>query len=226
MLGADSLNYFYGMNALLKERFPMLEDALLEELERAGSMRFLEAGTWLIKTGQNIRSTALVLSGSIKVFRESEEGGEFLVYFLKPGNACAISMICAMKSDTSEVSAMATEDSEVLMVPLDLMDAWMMRYKSWNRFVLGNYRERFEELLQVIDQIAFHSLDERLEFHLKRMAEQSGRRIIQASHQDIAADLNSSREVISRLLKKMEQNGLVTLQRNQIHWNGPIKTYA
>jgi len=226
MLGADSLNYFYGMNALLKERFPMLEDTLLEELERAGSMRFLEAGTWLIKTGQNIRSTALVLSGSIKVFRESEEGGEFLVYFLKPGNACAISMICAMKSDTSEVSAMATEDSEVLMVPLDLMDAWMMRYKSWNRFVLGNYRERFEELLQVIDQIAFHSLDERLEFHLKRMAEQSGRRIIQASHQDIAADLNSSREVISRLLKKMEQKGLVTLQRNQIHWNGPIKTYA
>jgi len=226
MLGADSLNYFYGMNALLKERFPMLEDALLEELERAGSMRFLEAGTWLIKTGQNIRSTALVLSGSIKVFRESEEGGEFLVYFLKPGNACAISMICAMKSDTSEVSAMATEDSEVLMVPLDLMDAWMMRYKSWNRFVLGNYRERFEELLQVIDQIAFHSLDERLEFHLKRMAEQSGRRIIQASHQDIAADLNSSREVISRLLKKMEQKGLVTLQRNQIHWNGPLKTYA
>jgi len=200
----------------------MLELALLEELERVGTLRHVRAGEELIKTGQYIRSTALVLSGSIKVFRESEDGGEFLVYYLKPGNACAISMICAMKSDTSEVSAIAIEDSEVLMVPLELMDAWMMRYKSWNRFVLGNYRERFEELLQVIDQIAFHSLDERLEFHLNRLAGNGGSRAIQASHQDIANDLNSSREVISRLLKKMEQKGLVSLQRNQIRWNGNI----
>ncbi len=200
----------------------MLELALLEELERVGTLRHVQAGEELIKTGQYIRSTALVLSGSIKVFRESEDGGEFLVYYLKPGNACAISMICAMKSDTSEVSAIAIDDSEVLMVPLELMDAWMMRYKSWNRFVLGNYRERFEELLQVIDQIAFHSLDERLEFHLKRLAGNGGSRDIQASHQDIANDLNSSREVISRLLKKMEQKGLVSLQRNQIRWNGNI----
>jgi CRP/FNR family transcriptional regulator len=197
----------------------MLELPLLEELSQVGKIRNLQAGDELIKIGQYIRSTVLVVGGSIKVFRESEEGGEFLVYYLKSGNACAISMICAMKSDTSEVSAIATEDSEVLLVPLELMDSWMMRYTSWNRFVLGNYRERFEELLQVIDQIAFRSLDERLEFHLKRLADNAGSLTIQASHQDIANDLNSSREVISRLLKKMEQKGLLSLQRNQIHLN-------
>lgn len=207
------------MIELLKTRFPMLELPLLEELSQVGKIRNLQAGDELIKIGQYIRSTVLVVGGSIKVFRESEEGGEFLVYYLKSGNACAISMICAMKSDTSEVSAIATEDSEVLLVPLELMDSWMMRYTSWNRFVLGNYRERFEELLQVIDQIAFRSLDERLEFHLKRLADNAGSLTIQASHQDIANDLNSSREVISRLLKKMEQKGLLSLQRNQIHLN-------
>lgn len=91
--------------------------------------------------------------------------------------------------------------------------------------MLGNYRERFEELLQVIDQIAFRSLDERLEFHLKRLANNAGSRNIQASHQDIAHDLNSSREVISRLLKKMEQKGLLSLQRNHIQLNEHFKIH-
>jgi CRP/FNR family transcriptional regulator len=203
----------------LKQRFPMLELPLLEEMAAVGSIKFVQAGDVLIQTGQYIRSTVLVMSGNIKIFRESEEGGEFLVYYLRPGNACAVSMICAMKRDTSEVSAIAVDDSEVLLVPLERMDTWMMRYTSWNHFVLGNYRERFEELLQVVDQIAFRSLDERLEFHLQRLAKHSNSRTIQASHQDIANDLNSSREVISRLLKKMEQKGLVTLQRNQIILN-------
>lgn len=203
----------------LKQRFPMLELPLLEEMAAVGNIKFVQAGDVLIQTGQYIRSTVLVISGNIKIFRESEEGGEFLVYYLRPGNACAVSMICAMKRDTSEVSAIAVDDSEVLLVPLERMDTWMMRYTSWNHFVLGNYRERFEELLQVVDQIAFRSLDERLEFHLQRLAKHSNSRTIQASHQDIANDLNSSREVISRLLKKMEQKGLVTLQRNQIILN-------
>lgn len=203
----------------LKQRFPMLELPLLEEMAAVGNIKFVQAGDVLIQTGQYIRSTVLVISGNIKIFRESEEGGEFLVYYLRPGNACAVSMICAMKRDTSEVSAIAVDDSEVLLVPLERMDTWMMRYTSWNHFVLGNYRERFEELLQVVDQIAFRSLDERLEFHLQRLAKHSNSHTIQASHQDIANDLNSSREVISRLLKKMEQKGLVTLQRNQIILN-------
>lgn len=203
----------------------MLELPLLEALAEVGKIKHVQAGDELIQTGQYIRSTVLVISGSIKVFRESEDGGEFLVYYLRPGNACAVSMICAMKSDTSEVSATAVEDSEVLLVPLELMDSWMMRYTSWNRFVLGNYRERFEELLQVVDQIAFRSLDERLEFHLRRLAKNGESKSIQASHQDIANDLNSSREVISRLLKKMEQKGLVSLQRNQIILNERFGTH-
>jgi CRP/FNR family transcriptional regulator len=209
----------------LKQRFPMLELPLLEEMAAVGSIKFVQAGDVLIQTGQYIRSTVLVMSGNIKIFRESEDGGEFLVYYLRPGNACAVSMICAMKRDTSEVSAIAVDDSEVLLVPLERMDTWMMRYSSWNHFVLGNYRERFEELLQVVDQIAFRSLDERLEFHLQRLAKHSNSRTIQASHQDIANDLNSSREVISRLLKKMEQKGLVTLQRNQIILNERFSTH-
>ncbi|MBL7838105.1 MAG: Crp/Fnr family transcriptional regulator, partial [Bacteroidetes bacterium] len=133
-----------------------------------------------------------------------------------PGQACAISMICATKMETSKIMARVMEDAEVLMVPLNLMEKWMGEFKSWYEFVVTTYRNRFEELLTVLDQVAFRSMDERLEFYLKRHADNNQSKIIPLSHQEIANELNSSREVISRLLKKMEQRGLVRLNRNNI----------
>jgi CRP/FNR family transcriptional regulator len=118
--------------------------------------------------------------------------------------------------EKSSITAVATEESLLLSVPLPQMEKWAREYKSWYDFVVGTYRNRFEELLQVLDQVAFRNMDERLEFYLKRQSRQGDLRIIQISHQQIANDLNSTREVISRLLKKMEQRGLLKLNRNNI----------
>lgn len=199
-----------------KEQFPHFEPGLIELIEKEAVQRSFNAGDIIMRTGQYIKSTVLVLEGRIKIYRENQDGGEFLMYYLQPGQACAVSMICAIQSGTSEIMAMAEEDSEVLMIPVHLMDDMMNQYKSWYQFVIQTYRGRFDELLSVVDNIAFRNMDERLEFYIKRYVEKAGKQNLEISHQQIADDLNSSREVISRLLKKMEQRGLVKLYRNMI----------
>lgn len=199
-----------------KTIFPQFEDGLMNQITSQAVEKTFAAGEVIMRTGQYIKSTVLVVSGRIKIYRENEEGGEFLMYYLGPGQACAVSMICALQSQTSEIMARAEEDTDVLMIPIQLVDELMSRYKSWNQFVIQTYRQRFEELLIVIDHIAFRNMDERLEFYLKRHAEETGKKTISLSHQEIADDLASSREVISRLLKKMEQRKLVQLHRNMI----------
>lgn len=206
-----------------KKLFPQFEPELISIMERESSFKSYKAGEVIMRKGQYIRSTVLVLDGRVKIYRENEEGGEFLMYYLQPGEACAVSMICAVQSEASEVMARAEEDTELLMLPIQLMDELMNKYKSWYQFVIRTYRSRFDELLTVIDNIAFRNMDERLEFYLQRHMQATGKSQIELSHQQIAEDLNSSREVISRLLKKMEQRGLVSLHRNMIEWMGSYK---
>lgn len=199
-----------------KELFPQFETELTDIINKQAVERVFHPGEVIMRTGQFIKSTILVLKGRIKVYRENEEGGEFLMYYLGPGEACAISMICTIQSKASEVMAKAIEETEVLLIPIQLMDQLMNTYKSWYQFVIQTYRSRFDELLEVIDNVAFRNMDERLEFYLKRYRDETGKHVVEISHQDIAYDLNSSREVISRLLKKMEQLGKVKLSRNAI----------
>lgn len=199
-----------------KQLFPQFEPELIDLIEKNAIERSFSAGEVIMRTGQYIKSTALVLEGQIKIYRENPDGGEFLMYYLGPGQACAVSMICAIQSQTSEIMAQAEEDTEVLMIPIQLMDDMMNKYKTWYQFVIQTYRSRFDELLTVLDNIAFRNMDERLEFYLKRHSDKIGKKNIELSHQQIADDLNSSREVISRLLKKMEQRNLVKLHRNMI----------
>jgi CRP/FNR family transcriptional regulator, anaerobic regulatory protein len=199
-----------------KQLFPQFEPALVERIEKEAVQRSFYSGDVIMRTGQYIKSAVLVLEGRIKIYRENQDGGEFLMYYLEPGQACAVSMICAIQSQTSEIMAVAEENTEVLMIPIQLMDELMNTYKSWYQFVIQTYRGRFDELLSVVDNIAFRNMDERLEFYLKRHAGDGNRKNIELSHQQIADDLNSSREVISRLLKKMEQRNLVKLHRNMI----------
>ena len=199
-----------------KKLFQQFEPELLEILDKNAIERSFHAGEEIVRTGQYIKSTVLVLSGRIKIYRQNDEGSEFLIYYLGPGEACAISLICALQSQTSEITAKAVEDTEVLMLPVQLMDDLMIKFKSWSHFVIQTYRYRFDEMLTVIDNIAFKNMDERLEFYLKRSKTDSGKLILNLTHQQIADDLNSSREVISRLLKKMEQLGKIKLNRNSI----------
>ncbi len=200
----------------VSEVFPTFSKQLAQEIEQQAELRTYPAGETIMRTGQYIKSTMLLLSGTIKIYREDEEGNEYFMYYLHPGQACAISLICAARSEASQVMAIAIEDSEVLLIPLEKMEKWMAGEKSWYEFVIETYHDRFEELLSVLDSVAFRAMDERLEFYLKRHLETTGSKLIQLSHQEIASDLNSSREVISRLLKKMEQRGMLKLYRNQI----------
>ena len=201
----------------LKRIFPNLESGLLEEIIEHGTIREVKAGDTLLRVGQTIRSTMLIVEGMVKLYREDEEGKEFFIYHLDAGQACSLSMICATRQETSEVLAKALTDATVLSIPLEFMDQWMGKYRSWYQFVISSYRNRFEELLRTIDAIAFSNMDQRLEDYLKKQVARLGNNL-KMTHQEIAADLNSSREVISRLLKKMETKGWVLIHRNSIEW--------
>ena len=199
----------------IQEKFSHLEEPLLAEIKRESVIRPLEEGADVLQTGQFIRSTILVSSGLLKIYREDDEGNEFLMYYLQPGDACALSMMCTVRNEKSGIMARAVVPSEVILVPAHLTELWLSKYKTWNQFVISSYRQRFEELLQTLDSVAFKALDERLLFYLKRYQGVQGKEV-KLSHQQIAEELNSSREVISRLLKKLEQRGSVQLHRNYI----------
>ncbi|MES2645769.1 MAG: Crp/Fnr family transcriptional regulator [Bacteroidota bacterium] len=201
----------------LKILFPVLEDDLYDEMVQHGTIKKVKAGDTILKVGQTIRSTMLILEGLVKLYREDDQGKEFFIYHLDAGDACSLSMVCAAKHETSEVLAKALTDATILSIPLEFMEQWMSKYKSWYQFVITSYRNRFEELLQTIDAIAFSNMDERLESYIEKQVSRLGNHL-KITHQDIATDLNSSREVISRLLKKMEAKGWVVIHRNAIEW--------
>ena len=201
----------------LVQLFPDWEKELYEEVLEHATFKTAEAGSILLKKGQNIKSAMLVTEGAVKLYQEDEEGSEFFMYHLNPGEACAVTLVCNFHLEQSQVLAKALTDISYISIPLEYMDKWLQQYKSWHYFVIRTYRSRYEELLKTINEIAFKNMDERLEFYIKRQVEQSGK-TVRLTHQDIANDLNTSREVISRLLKKMENNGWISLSRNAFDW--------
>ncbi len=196
--------------------FPDLEPGLRQEMADKGKILEVPAGQILLQTGQNIRSTIIVLDGLLKLYRESDEGSEYFMYHLLPGDGCALSLICDRTFRTSSVTAKADTDSVLLVVPLDDTEHWMREYRTWYHFVVGTYRKRYEELLDTIDHIAFQNMDERLEFYLRRHCKSLGTKVLQMTNTEIATELNSSREVISRLMKKLSENGKIRLLKSGI----------
>lgn len=200
----------------LHKIFPQFDPELIKHLEKIGQVIEVGEGEMMMRTGQYFKQALLLLEGRVKLYREGDDGAEFFLYYLEPGNACALSIICATRNETSEIKAIAVEPVKALAIPLQHMDSLMRDHRQWYYFVLETYRTRFEELLQVIDQIAFHSMDEKLEFYLKRQFDTLKSDTISVTHQQIADDLNSSREVISRLLKKLENRNRISISRNEI----------
>jgi len=196
--------------------FPDLEEGLLHELQEKGRILEVKAGQTLIQSGQNIRNTMIVLEGLVKLYRESEDGGEFFMYHLHPGDGCALSLICDRTFRASSVTATAVTDTVLLVVPIDETENWMRQYRTWYHFVVGTYRKRYEELLETIDHIAFQNMDERLEFYLRRHRDALNTNVLEITNTQIAQELNSSREVISRLMKKLAEAGKVRLLKNGI----------
>lgn len=200
----------------LQTIFPQFDGELLAHLEAIGQVTTFEEGSMLMRPGQYFKNSLLILDGRVKLYREGDDGEEFFLYYLEQGSACALSMICAAKNETSAIKAKAMSPVKALAIPIQFMDGLMRDHKQWYYFVLETYRSRFEELLEVIDQVAFHSMDQKLEFYLKRQFDSFKSNKITVTHQEIADDLNSSREVISRLLKKMESQNRITVSRNEI----------
>ncbi|MEK0440742.1 MAG: hypothetical protein RLZZ504_1658 [Bacteroidota bacterium] len=200
--------------------FADFEPNLVEALIDNSIVKSFDANEAIIRTGQFMPSTVLVLEGRVKVYRDSDDGSEFFLYYLTPGQACAVSMSCAARMESSQITAIATESTKLIMFPVQTMNEWMKEYRSWYEFVISTYRKRFDEVLNVLDHVAFRGMDERLEFYLKNQWKSCGCSDIPINHQTIAQDLNSSREVISRLLKKMEQRNMLALHRNHIEIKG------
>lgn len=198
----------------LNTLFPSFERELVTDMAGKATIREFRAGQLIMKTGQNIRSTMLITRGLVKIYREDDEGNEFFMYYLQPGQACALSMICATKQETSQIMARAVTDTESISIPLEYMDKWMTEYKTWYHFVLESYRARFEEMLVTVDHIAFRHMDERLLFYLQKQQDTLKTRRLPISITEIATDLNSSREVISRLLKKLAEKGHIRMEKN------------
>lgn len=197
----------------LRGRFEL---PLVEELARVGKKRVVSAGSYIIRPGEYIRFVPLIITGSVKVMRPDQEGREALLYYLGGLDTCALSLTCCMNGKRSEITAVAEEETEMIVIPVDKVDEWMCRFSSWKQFVFFTYQKRFDNLLETIDEIIFHKLDERLLTYLQKKAASCQCWELAITHEEIAQELATSREVISRLLKQLEKSGQVRLTRNKI----------
>ena len=194
---------------------------LKAELASISSIHKFEAGTVILKQGGYIKVIPLMISGLAKVFKqESENGNEVLLYYIKPGESCAMSMITLLRNDTSKVKAVIEEDAEIVVIPADKALLIAKKYPKWNDFIYNLFNQKYEELLNVVEILTFSNKDKRLIEYLKKEARLKGSSILKTTHQQIAYDLGSSREVISRLLKKLETEGAIILRQGEVELLG------
>lgn len=189
---------------------------LLEELSKAGQYKRVAAGDYLIRPGEYIRSVPILLRGSVKIMRPDREGREALLYYLGDLDTCALSLTCCLSSRQSEITAVVEEETEMIAIPVEKVDEWMNRFSTWKQFVFQTYQQRFDSLLLIIDEVIFHKLDERLLAYLQKKVQSCQCRTLAITHEEIAQDLATSREVVSRLLKQLEKTGRIKLSRNKI----------
>jgi CRP/FNR family transcriptional regulator len=194
----------------------LFEEELLEEMVKIARLRETVTDEIIIHVGDSIQMIPIVVQGSIKISRESPEGRELLLYYIEGGDTCAISLQCCMRKTEAHIKATAMEPSVLLMFPFEFMQLWMDKYTSWRTYILQSYHTRMLELMETIDEIAFMRLDERLLKYLKDQAKLLGTMELHHTHQEIADDLDSSRVVISRLLKQLEHHGRLEIHRNRI----------
>ena len=202
--------------SLIREHFPQIDErGLQEEIVEVGQLMHFSSGELILDFGSFIKFVPLVIEGSIKVVRQ-DDYNELLLYYLGVGQTCSMSFSCCMMNKKSIIKTIAEDDTKVLAIPIKHMDSWMRKYQSWKNFVMLSYDSRMSELVKTIDSIAFHNMDDRLWEYLQKKSEAAASKTLHTTHQEIAADLNASREAISRLVKQLEKMGKVKLGRNKI----------
>lgn len=194
----------------------LFSEALIQEINEVGTLVEIEAGVTFMEIGSYIKGMPLILSGAIKVLREDEKGDELLLYYLEKGETCSMTLSCCMGITKSEVRAIAETNTVLIMIPIRKMEEWTSKYHSWRNFVFNSYHFRLNEMLNTLDSIAFSNMDERLLEYLTKKSQINSSSRLEITHQQIAFDLHSSRVVISRLLKKLENKGCIELNRNYI----------
>lgn len=205
------------IQALLEPFFETIfEPALMHELETASQLIHVPKDSEIMDVGSEIKGIPVIVEGTIKIMREDENGNEILLYYVEAGDTCAMTLNCCVNKMKSSVRAIVEEDSKIVLFPLEKMDEWLIKYESWRRFILGSYQARFNEMLSAFDMLAFKKLDERLWGYLVDKVKITGSLELPITHHTVAEELNTSRVVISRLLKQLEQQNKLKLHRNKI----------
>ncbi len=210
---------------ILEKRFPFFEGGLIAEILEKGTKQELSVGDELLREGDYIKSFPLLLEGSIRIIRRDDNDRELLLYYLNPGETCSMALTCCMGQQKSNISAVAEQDSIVVRIPVACLDSWLISYPGWKNYMMYAYRKRFDELLETLDAVAFMSLDERLTRFFYARFKATGEISYEGTHQELANHLNTSREVVSRLLKQMEKKELVRLSRGVIEYPEIVKLY-
>ncbi|HQS06945.1 MAG TPA: Crp/Fnr family transcriptional regulator [Daejeonella sp.] len=204
------------MNANLDIFKSIFEPQLIQEMQQFGILQTFKEGDLIMDYGKYVRMMPIVLKGTVKVYRLDEKENEILLYYLSSNESCSMAYSCCLEAKKSEVKAVAEDNVELIAIPHVKLDDWLCTYPSWKNYIMRSFNERFIELLKSIESIAFHKLDERLIGYLKEKQRLSGSSVIKASHGLIADELATSRVVISRLLKQLENDKKIILYRNEI----------
>jgi len=189
---------------------------LNKEVYASGQVKLFPADTVILNINAYIKSIPIVLSGSIKVIRTDEDGREILLYYIKAGESCIMSFLAGIHNDTSKIKAIVEEDAEVLLIPVSKASEWIKEFPEWTDFIFALYQKRFEELLEVVNAVAFQKVDARLLHLLKQKSALFQSKEITVTHQQLADELGITREAVSRVLKQMENEKLISLGRNKI----------
>lgn len=205
------------MRAKLDDYFSIVfEPELIEEILKVGTLRQIKEGELMIDVGDELIHVPLLLSGAIKIIREDKNGDEIVLYYLERGDSCAISFVNCVHSRKSIFRGIAEKDSEGVFIPVDVVEEWMVKYKTWRHFIIDSYHLRLLEMVEAIESLAFMQMDDRLFKYLSDKAKIMRSTTLNNTHQELADDLNTSRVVISRLLKQLEHEKKIKLYRNKI----------
>lgn len=205
------------MGHIIREKYKHLfEDKLLDEIIEVSTIKDFKEGDRLMEIGQYIKKIPILLSGAIKIIREDQNEGEIVLYYIEEGDTCAMTLTCCLGETKSQIRSIAETDGSVILVPVNKMDEWLIRYKGWRNFVLNSYNNRMNEMLTAIDSLAFMNMEERLCKLLQDKAKIYNSNFILNTHQELAEELNTSRVVISRILKTLENQGIIRLNRKHI----------
>jgi len=194
----------------------VFEKELIDEIVKVGTYKKIKENELLLDIGDNFNNIPLMLTGAIKISRENKNGDEIVLYFLERGDTCTITFGSGLQSSKSKVRGIAEKPSEVIFIPVEKLEEWMVKYKSWRNFVIDSYNIRLNEMLEAIDTLAFLKMDQRLFKYLTDKVQIMRSTELNTTHQEIAIDLNTSRVVVSRLLKQLENEGRIKLFRNKI----------